>query len=111
VRIFYFSLPDEHRISCRHPILQGKEVQRTFPEMDIGNHKIAPLGGPIVEPLKEVDRWIVSRGDFVGQPQPAEQPMTTEEFSKFILKPILFPDLQVNTENPRPSLNDDRGLR
>jgi hypothetical protein len=52
VRIFYFSLPDEHRIPCRHPILQGKKVQRTFPEMDIGNHKIAPVGGPIVEPLK-----------------------------------------------------------
>src|SRR5208283_2833357 len=36
---------------------------------------------------------IVSLGNFVGQPQPADEPMTPEQFSEFVLKPLLFPQL------------------
>ncbi len=36
---------------------------------------------------------VVSLGNFVGQPQPPEEAMTAEQFSEFILKPLLFPEL------------------
>ncbi|MGA2902890.1 MAG: hypothetical protein ABSD98_03605 [Candidatus Korobacteraceae bacterium] len=36
---------------------------------------------------------IVSLGNLVGQPQPPEEAMTPEQFSEFILKPLLFPEL------------------
>jgi hypothetical protein len=36
---------------------------------------------------------IISLGDFVGQPAPADHGMTPGEFSKFVLKPVLFPGL------------------
>ena len=34
---------------------------------------------------------IVPLGKFLGQPQPGSEPMTPEQFSEFILKPLLFP--------------------
>lgn len=41
--------------------------------------------------FKEKDGLIVTLGNFVGQPQPSDEPMTPEMFSKFVLEPILFP--------------------
>jgi hypothetical protein len=41
--------------------------------------------------FKEVGEKIVSRGDFVGQPEPSGEAMTVEDFSRFVLEPILFP--------------------
>lgn len=35
---------------------------------------------------------ISSRGDFVGEPKPMDRPMTVEEFSELILRPLLFPE-------------------
>jgi hypothetical protein len=37
---------------------------------------------------------ISSYNDFVGEPKPPTLPMTPEEFSEFILRPVLFPDLK-----------------
>lgn len=37
---------------------------------------------------------ISSYDDFVGEPKPPTLPMTPEEFSEFILRPVLFPDLK-----------------
>lgn len=34
---------------------------------------------------------IVPLGKFLGQPQPGGEPMIPEQFSEFILKPLLFP--------------------
>ena len=34
---------------------------------------------------------IVSLGNFLGQPQPPDEPMTPEQFSEFVLKTLLFP--------------------
>jgi hypothetical protein len=34
---------------------------------------------------------IVSLGNSVGQPQPPDEPMKPEQFSEFVLKPLLFP--------------------
>jgi hypothetical protein len=36
---------------------------------------------------------IVSLGNLVGEPQPPEEAMTPEQFSEFILKPLLFSEL------------------
>ena len=41
---------------------------------------------------------IVSLGNFVGQPQPPDESMTPEQFSEFILKPLLFPELGLAAE-------------
>jgi hypothetical protein len=41
---------------------------------------------------------IVSLGNFVGQPQPPDESMTPEQFSEFILKPLLFPELGLAPE-------------
>jgi hypothetical protein len=41
--------------------------------------------------FKEAGEKIVSTGDFVGRPEPSGEPMTVEEFSRFVLEPILFP--------------------
>ena len=41
--------------------------------------------------FKQEQGGIVSSEDFVGEPQPSGEPMTPEEFSKFVLGPILFP--------------------
>lgn len=41
--------------------------------------------------FKDAHGRIVSSGDFVGEPQPSGEPMTPEEFSRFVLEPILFP--------------------
>jgi hypothetical protein len=41
--------------------------------------------------FKEKQGRIVSLGDFVGQPQQSVEPMTPEEFSRFLLEPIPFP--------------------
>lgn len=48
-------------------------------------------GTPRHGTFKEMQGRIVSRGDFVGQPKPSGEPMTVEDFSEFVLKPILFP--------------------
>jgi hypothetical protein len=37
---------------------------------------------------------ISSYDNFVGEPKPPTLPMTPEEFSEFILKPVLFPNLK-----------------
>lgn len=37
---------------------------------------------------------ISSYNDFVGEPKPPTLSMTPEEFSEFILRPVLFPDLK-----------------
>ena len=37
------------------------------------------------------DGHIVSSGEFVGEPKPPTTPMTPEQFSEHILKPLLFP--------------------
>jgi hypothetical protein len=34
---------------------------------------------------------IVSVGDFTGEPKPPDSPMTPEQFSEMVLKPLLFP--------------------
>jgi hypothetical protein len=55
---------------------------------------ICPPAGPGIGrrgTFKEAHGRIVSRGDFVGNPQPSGEPMTPEEFSRFVLEPILFP--------------------
>lgn len=31
-------------------------------------------------------------GDFVGQPAPTDSVMSAQEFSKFVLEPLLFPE-------------------
>ncbi len=36
---------------------------------------------------------IVSLGNFLGQPQSPDESMTPEQFSEFVLKPLLFPEL------------------
>ncbi|HZW96392.1 MAG TPA: hypothetical protein VFF64_25835 [Candidatus Eremiobacteraceae bacterium] len=41
---------------------------------------------------------IVSLGNFGGQPQPPDESMTPEQFSEFILKPLLFPELGLSVE-------------
>jgi hypothetical protein len=41
---------------------------------------------------------IVSLGNFVGQPQPPDESMTPEQFSEFILRPLLFPELGLSVE-------------
>lgn len=40
--------------------------------------------------------YIVSSGDFVGQHQPSNEPMTPGRVSEFILKPLLFPELSMS---------------
>ncbi len=49
-------------------------------------------------PFKIEQGHIVSLGNFVGEPQPPEAAMTPEQFSEFILKPLLFPELGLAAE-------------
>ncbi len=41
--------------------------------------------------FKATTGQIVSLGDFVGESQPSDEPMTLQAFSRFVLEPILFP--------------------
>jgi hypothetical protein len=53
------------------------------------NHPGTPRRGT----FKISEGLIASKGDSVGEPRPPDHGMTPEEFSEFILKPLLFPRL------------------
>jgi hypothetical protein len=48
-------------------------------------------GTPRRGQFKISEDLIVPVGNFLGLPQPGGEPMTPEQFSEFILKPLLFP--------------------
>jgi hypothetical protein len=52
---------------------------------------ISHPGTPRRGQFKISEDRIVPLGKFLGQPQPGGEPMTPEQFSEFILKPLLFP--------------------
>lgn len=59
-------------------------------------HLICPIshpGTPRRGTFRISGDQISSSDDFVGEPKPPTLPMTPEEFSEFILRPVLFPDL------------------
>ena len=76
-------------------VARQEPVSTAVVELDAGIIRLAcpPAGLGIGRhgTFKEAPGGIVSLGNFVGYPQPPTEPMTPEEFSRFVLEPVLFP--------------------
>lgn len=67
---------------------------------------ISHEGVPRRGQFKVTQDAVASLGSFVGQPQPPEGPMTPEQFSGAILKPLLFPNLTYEASTSRQKPNN-----